>query len=140
MLAQWKSTFLLSRRLVVRFHRALTSIWNDGNQFLVTETLLTITNEIWWHFSTLTKIWNGDGQWMPPYIRINSDDPQRSVTVNHCWYEMVTVVVYHYSHYSWQTLNVTTTPILPTMRILVTVNERHHIYARIVTPMKNPSQ
>ena len=108
---------------------------------LVTEALLIITNELWWHFSTLTKIWNGDGQRMPPYIRINSDDPQRFITINRCcWHEMVMVVVYHYSHYLWWTLNVTTTPILLEMRLLVMVNELRHIYAPIVTTIKDPSQ
>ena len=133
MLAQWKSTCFTSRRLVVRFHRALTwSIWNE---------LLTITNELWWHFSTVNKIWNGDEQLTPPYICINSDEPQRYITNNHCcWYEMVTVVVRHYSHYSWWTLNVTTTPILLIMWLLVMVNECHHLYVTIVTTMNDLSK
>jgi len=91
---------------------------------------------LWWHFSTLNKIWNGDSQRTPPYIHINSDDHEKSVTINRCcWYEMVMVTIHHYSHYSWRTLNVTTTPILLTMWRLVTVNEQHHIYAPIVTTM-----
>ena len=141
MLAQWKNTYFTSKRLVVWFHDALISIWNGDDQFLVTEALLTITNELWWHFSTLTKIWNGDGQWMPPYMRINSDYPQRLVTINRCcWYEIVMVNVRHYSHYLWWTLNVTTTPILLEMLFLVTVNEHQHIYAPIVTAIKDLSQ
>lgn len=92
-------------------------------------------------FWPLPKIGNGDNQWMPPYIRINSDDSQRSITINHCyWYEMVTIIVHHYSHYSWWTLNVTTTPILLVMWLSVTVNECHHIYAPIVVVIKDPSQ
>lgn len=140
-LAQWRSTYVTSGRLVVRFHHVLTSIWNGDNQFLVTCALLTITNELWWHFSTLTEIWNDDSQWTPPYININSDDSQRSVTINNCcWYEMVTVNIHHYSHYSWWTLNVTITPILLGMKLLVKVNECHHISTPIVMAMKYPSQ
>ena len=105
------------------------------------EGSLTITNKLWWHFSTITKTWNGDGQWLRVYIWINSDDPQMSLTINHCcWYEMVMVIVCHYTHYSWHPLNVTTTPILLEMKLLMAVNERHHIYALIVMTMKDPSQ
>ena len=130
MLAQWKRTFFTSSKLVVWFHHALTSIWNGDDQFLVTEALLTKTNELWWRFGPSPKIWNGDSQWTPPYIHINSDNLQRSININHCcWYEMVTVIISHYSHYSWWTLNVTRTPILLAMRLLVMVNKRHHIYA-----------
>ena len=136
MLAQWKSTCFTSRKLVVWFHRALTSIWNADDQFLVKEALLTITNEIWWHFSTVTKIWNGDNQKTPPYICINSDKYKNSITIYRCCsYEMVMVTIDHYNHYSWQTLNATITPILlATFNFLAMEAKVHHHWSyKIVT-------
>ena len=65
---------------------------------------------LWWYFLILTKICNGDGQRMLPN---NSEGHERSITINNCCsYEMVMVTIYHYNHYSWWTLSVTTSPIL----------------------------
>lgn len=141
MISKWNHTCFTSTKLVVQFHCALTSIWNGDNQVLVTEALLTITMRFADIFWPSPKIWNGDGQQMPSYIHINIDSPQRSITINHCfWYEMVTIIIRHYSHYSWRTVNVTIMPILLAMHLLVTVNEHHNIYAPIVTAIKDPSQ
>ncbi len=62
----------------------------------------------------------GDGQQMSLYICTNSDGHEISITINHCCpYEMVMVTIRHYNQYSWQTLNVTITPILLVMPPLV---------------------
>jgi len=77
---------------------------------------------LWWHFSVVTKIRNGEIQWMLPYISINSHDNENSITLNHYSYEIVMATIHHYNHYSWWTLNVSTTPILLVMQPLVKFN------------------
>ena len=86
----------------------------------------------WWRSMSLIIVIIHDGPWMSPqhlylwqcgfwwgstnvtiYICTNSDDHERSITINRCCsYEMVTITIFHYNQYLWRTFNVTITPIL----------------------------
>ncbi len=104
--------------------------WAYGNIFRPSPMSL------WWHFSTLTKKWNGDDQRPPPYICVNNEEHERSIAINHYFSnEIVMVTICHYNHYSWQTFIVTTkpnilaTPPVVTFSFFVTKAKVFHHYS-----------